>query len=448
MLSLANIFHIQNKRNKMLFRNILFSGVLKSIGLLSSLLIVPVTINYLDNEVYGIWMTITSILYWIGAFDIGLGNGMRNYLTERISIGDYAGSRKYLATTFTLLSLIAVVLFIIILIPIFTLNFNWVFNTSNIDNEILRNAVLVAVFFTLLNFVLKNIGLIFVALQKYALNDFLNISGNVLSLLIIYLLTQCTTGNLMYVVIIYTSTYTIIYAFAFIPIFRKYPQLRPTSLDFDKTIGRQIVKKGLGFFVIQITSCLVIFGAANFFIAQYCGPTEVTVYNIAYKYFNLLVIAYTILISPMWNAYTDAYVRNEMQWVRRNFNRTLMFWGLSVVAGLLMLMLCQTFYHLWVGHQVTVPFSVSLSVLVYVSMFNLNNCATFLINGLNKIRVQMITSVVFTTLYIVSIVCIGPHLGIEGITLCMAASYALMSIIHLYQCCLLIQNKAQGIWNR
>lgn len=76
---------IKNERSKILRNNILFSCVLKGIGLATSLLIVPITINYLNNEVYGIWMTLTSILFWIGAFDIGLGNGMRNFLAETIS---------------------------------------------------------------------------------------------------------------------------------------------------------------------------------------------------------------------------------------------------------------------------------------------------------------------------------------------------------------------------
>lgn len=74
-----------NDRNKILKTNILISAVLKVVGLCTSLLIVPITIDYLDSEVYGVWMTMTSVLFWIGGFDIGLGNGMRNYLTEAIS---------------------------------------------------------------------------------------------------------------------------------------------------------------------------------------------------------------------------------------------------------------------------------------------------------------------------------------------------------------------------
>lgn len=442
------IIQVKNERNKMLRNNIIGSGVLKSIGLLTSLLIVPVTINYLDNEVYGIWMTISSMLFWIGFFDIGLGNGMRNYLTEAISNGDYKRSRKYIGTTFSLLSIVAIIIFIVTLIPMSLINFNWLFNTTHINNTTLRNVLFVAVSFTLLNFVLKNIGLVFVALQKYALNDLLNVSGNVVSLLIIYLLTKFTTGNLLYVVLVYTGTYTCIYLLAFLPTFRHHPQLKPSLADFDRSISKQVIGKGLGFFIIQFTSCLFIFGAANVFITRFCGPSQVTVYNIAYKYFNLLVIAYTILISPMWNAYTDAYVKEDWNWIEKNFKRSIHLWILSILGGAIMLLLANSFYYLWVGNKVLVPLSVSMSVLAYVCFFNLNNCATYLINGLNKIRIQIITSITITVIYFVVVIFVGKRYGIEGIVLAMAASYALMATIHLYQCNLLIKCKAKGIWNK
>lgn len=437
-----------NTRNKMLTTNILYSSILKIISLSTSLLIVPITINYLNNEVYGIWMTITSILFWINTFDIGLGNGMRNYLTEAISQKDYSLGKRYICTTLSLLTLIALVIGFAVLIPLLTIDFNKFFNTEAISNFDLRNTMIVAISFTLCNFVLKNIGFIYVAMQKYAVNDLLSVLGNVLSLGIIFLLTKLTTGHLIYVVLAYTATQCIIFCLAAIPLFKKHPELRPTFKFFDKSLSHKIVGKGLGFFVIQISSCLVIFGAANIFITQLCGPATVTTYNIAYKFFNLLVIAYTIILSPMWNAYTDAYVKGDMIWINQTFNRALKLWGLSVVGGCIMLVGCQTFYHLWVGEKVIVPFTVSLSTLIYVSFFNLNNCVTYLINGLNKIRIQIITSLVFTALYIGIVLLLGKKLGIEGVVLSMAGSYACMSLIHLYQCRLLIKKKAKGIWNK
>lgn len=73
---------------------------------------------------------------------------------------------------------------------------------------------------------------------------------------------------------------------------------------------------------------------------------------------------------------------------------------------------------------------------------------TYLLNGLNKIRVQMFTSVIFTALFIVAIYAMGDRWGIEGVVLCMAASYALMAVIHYYLCRLLISQKAKGAWNK
>lgn len=441
-------FHIKDTRNRMLRNNILFSGILKIISLSTSLLIIPITINYLNNEIYGIWMTITSVLFWINTFDIGLGNGMRNYLTGAISRKDFNLGRRYISTTLALLTVIALTMAIITSVPMSILDFNQFFNTKALSNEGLRNALIVAIGFTLLNFVVKNIGLIFVAMQKYAINDLLSVSGNVIALGIIYLLTKFTTGNLLYVVLAYTATHSLIFMLAAIPLFIKHPELRPSFKYFDKGLTRQIIGKGLSYFVIQISSCLVIFGAANMFITQYCGPSAVTTYNIAYKYFNLLVIAYTIILAPMWNAYTDAYVKGDMKWIANNFNRTLKLWGVSVIGGIIMLLGCQIFYHLWIGDNVSVPFTVSLSTLIYVCFFNLNNCVTYLINGLNKLKVQIVTSLAFTAIYVLVVLSIGDKLGIEGVVLCMAGSYASMSIIHLYQCRLLIKNKAKGIWNQ
>lgn len=439
---------ITNSRNKMLRNNILFSGFLKIVGLLTSLVIVPITINYLNNEVYGIWMTITSILYWITTFDIGLGNGMRNYLAEALATNDTKLGKKYISTTMLLLSLIALSMAIVLLYPLITINFNSFFNTNAIAGNELRMAVVIAVGFTLMNFVLKNIGMIFVAMQKYAINDLLSISGNVIALILIYILTKVTTGNLVLVVLAYTMTSCVAFLLAAIPLFWKHPELKPSLRFFDKSLGKKIVGKGFGFFVIQISSCLVIFGAANFFITQSCGPAAVTTYNIAYKFFNLLVIAYTIILAPMWNAYTDAYVKGDMQWIKATFNKALKFWVLSICGGLGMLLICNLFYKLWIGNMVNVPLWVSASTLIYVCFFNLNNCATYLINGLNKIFVQIIISLAVTTLYIITVLAFGRKLGVEGIVLSMAASYAVMSVVHLYQCRKLINGKADGIWNK
>lgn len=443
-----NQFISTDGRSKMLKSNILYSAILKVIGLIISLLVVTITLNYLNSELYGVWLTITSILYWFSFFDIGLGNGMRNYLTEAVSKGNYKEAQSYLSTTIVALTIIASIIAIVGFILLKLLNLNRVFNTNTISNTELQNVLFVAIGFTLILFVLKNIGYVFVALQKYALWDFINTLGNIIGLLIIFLLTKFTNGKLIYVVFAFTCTPAIIYILAAIPIFSKYPEFRPTIQSFRKDFLSTIVGKGLGFFLIQITSCLVIYGSSNLFITQFCGPESVTTYNIAYKFFNLLAIGYLVFISPMWNAYTDAYVKQDFNWIEKAFKSALKIWLFTEFAGIIMLIVSQYFYLFWVGNAVHVPFIISLSVFLYISFFNLNNCVTYLLNGLNKIYIQIITSITATFIYLTIMFVWGKNMNIQEIVFYMSVAYGTMAAIHFYQCRKLINQKATGIWNK
>ena len=397
-------------RNKMLRNNILFSGLLKIISLSASFLIVPLTLHYLDNESYGIWMTISSMAFWIFTFDIGLGNGMRNYLTAAISQNDSEAAQKYTSTTFLLLSIIAAIICVIAIPLIMLLDFNQILNTVAMKNQQLQMVIIMALILTLINFVVKNIGYIYIALQKYAINDLLTVGGSVMALTLIYILTNTTEGNLFYVVFTFMAMPVIVFLVGSIPLFIKYPHLRPSY--------------------------------------QYIDINFVTTYNIAYKLFNLLIIFYTIIIAPMWNAYTDAYVKKDWIWIRRTFNKALLIWGLTILAGIVMLLICEPFYTIWVGPTITVPFSVSVAVYLFVIFFNLNNCVTYLLNGLNTIRIQIYTSVIGTVIYLTAISIYGRQWGIEGIVLSMAITYAGMSLIHLFQCKLIIHQTATGIWKK
>lgn len=429
-------------------KNTVATAVMKASVLACSLIMVPVTLDYLNKENYGIWMAMTSVLYWFAFFDVGLGNGMRNYLSEAISLNDYARARSYFSTAIFLLSLIATVMGVISILSVFHLDLNRIFNTRTMDGMALAIVMAVAIAFTLIQFVAKNVGMVYIAMQKYAINDFIIFIGQVISLIVVYIITKTTESNLIYIVSAITGIPALTFVLASIPLIRQYPQLKPDIRSVDMASARKIVSKGLGFFIIQITSCLVIFGSANILISHYCGPEQVTVYNISYKLFNILIIAYTIILSPLWNAYTDAAVKGDYAWIRKIFRKSVMLWIGSVVLGFILLFVSGWFFRKWVGGSVEIPIGVSVSVLGYVCMFNFNNCVTYLINGLNKIKVQIITSVAGTIVYLVSVcLFIKGDYGIYGISVSMSVVYLLMSLVHLYQCRLLAANMARGIWN-
>ena len=446
--NIKNRFSTLDKRSAIVIKNSMATALMKVAILLCSLIMVPITLNYLNAENYGIWMAMTSILYWFAFFDVGLGNGMRNYLSEAISRQDYIKARSYFSTAIFLLAIIAVLIGILSLIIIFQLDLNHIFNTHIMSNKSLAYIMVVAISFSLIQFVAKNVGMVYIAMQRYAINDFIVFIGQLISTIIVYIITKTTESHLIYIVIAITSIPALVFILASIPLLKQHPQLKPSIKSIDFASAKKIIGKGLGFFIIQITSCLVIFGSANILISHYCGPEQVTVYNISYKLFNILIIIYTIIISPLWNAYTDASVKNDYAWIRKIFKKSIYLWAASLLLGLLMLLISGWFFKKWVGNSVDIPLGVSISILIYVCMFNFNNCVTYLINGLNKIKIQIITSILGTIIYLIA-VCffIKGTYGIYGISISMCVIYTLMSLVHLYQCNLLAKNKAHGIWN-
>lgn len=446
--NIKNRFSTLDKRSAIVIKNSMATALMKVAVLLCSLIMVPITLNYLNAENYGIWMAMTSILYWFAFFDVGLGNGMRNYLSEAISRQDYIKARSYFSTAIFLLAIIAVLIGILSIIIIFQLDLNHIFNTHIMSNKSLAYIMVVAISFSLIQFVAKNVGMVYIAMQRYAINDFIVFIGQLISTIIVYIITKTTESHLIYIVIAITSIPALVFILASIPLLKQHPQLKPSIKSIDFASAKKIIGKGLGFFIIQITSCLVIFGSANILISHYCGPEQVTVYNISYKLFNILIIIYTIIISPLWNAYTDASVKNDYAWIRKIFKKSIYLWAASLLLGLLMLLISGWFFKKWVGNSIDIPLGVSISILIYVCMFNFNNCVTYLINGLNKIKIQIITSILGTIIYLIA-VCffIKGTYGIYGISISMCVVYTLMSLVHLYQCNLLAKNKAHGIWN-
>ena len=71
-----------DKRSANAKKNIIAMIFLRGLNILTGFLIVPITINYVNASIYGIWLALSSIVIWISYFDFGLPNGFRNKFAE------------------------------------------------------------------------------------------------------------------------------------------------------------------------------------------------------------------------------------------------------------------------------------------------------------------------------------------------------------------------------
>lgn len=446
MAFLRKLFDSGNARSKNVLKNILLSVGVKGINVLCSLILVPLSLGYLSKEEYGIWLTISTMLLWISFFDIGLGNGLRNYLSAAISKNDYALGRTYISTTLALLLIIVGIFTLLCCLTFPFLDWADVLNTCTVGSEQLMIIMLITVLLTLINFILKNVGVVYIALQKYAMNEMLHMLGNILSLLVIYVITQTVESSLMWVVVSFAASPLIVFIVAAVPLFRKYKELRPTFRSVDFGYSKVLMSKGGSFFGIQMTTVFVIYASSNFFITQCCGPEAVAVYNTAYRYLSISTMGFTTLIAPLWSAYTDAYVKNDMAWIKKTFKNSLKMWGGTACIGFVMLMVSPWVYQIWIGDALNIPFSLSLSIFAYFCFLNLSNCASYLLNGLNVIFVQLVSSILVTILYLLIVFPMGRHFYVDGVSWSMTISFIILSLIRFWQVRKVLNGTASGIW--
>jgi len=86
------------------------------VNILTGLLTVPITLNYLGEDLFGIWMVITGVVEFLSFSDFGIGIGLRNTLIECVGKDDTETPKKLIGNALFFLLTIA---FFIILIAIF-----------------------------------------------------------------------------------------------------------------------------------------------------------------------------------------------------------------------------------------------------------------------------------------------------------------------------------------
>mgnify|MGYP000927937599 CR=1 FL=1 len=438
---IKGILNNQDERTRKAQLNIIYSFLIKGVSILTYLLLVPITLRFLNPVEYGIWLTLNSILMWVNTFDIGLGNGLRNKLTEAFAKDDHDKAKIYVSTTYTVLFVVVILLFVLFFILNNFLNWPSILNVKstlipNIDSIVLMSFGLFCI-----TFVLKLIGNIYLALQRAALNNFLVMMGQLMSLILIYLFSlHRKGGDLFTVAFIYSISPVIIYLLAYRYLF---PSVRYYKREYIKSL------MGLGgqFFLLQIAG-LVIFSTSNLIITNRFGPQSVTVYNVAYRYFSVVPMLFSIVLTPIWSATTDAYVRKDFDWIKRSMKKVNKLLVLTFVGLIIMTILAPLVYRLWVGNAVQVPNSLSILMAIYTFILVLSLSYSFFLNGIGVLRLQVWNTVAAALLFMPLTLCLGLKFGIQGVTLVLIIVNLSGVLFNIVQFNKILSGRAKGIWAR
>ncbi len=429
-------------------KNILGLLLLKGGSIAIGFFLVPLTIGYLDQSRYGIWLTLSSMVAWLSYFDIGFGHGLRNKFAEALAKGEDEEARIFVSTTyFSLGAIMAIILLLFFIVNPF-LNWTVILNSPESMRAELSTLALIVVVFFCTQFVFQLISTVLTANHQPAKASLLHFLGSLVSLIIIYTLTKTTSGNLVYLGATLSITPAIIMFLAGIWFYNSsYKKYAPSFRYFRFKYVKQLMNLGAQFFIINI-SVLLMLSTDNFVITQLLGPDQVTVFNVAYKLFTAISMVYMLIITPLWSAYTDAYTKGDYDWIKKTLKMTQKIWLALSGLTLIVLFFSPWFFKFWLGDKVDVPFSLSIAMATYVIGYIWLNIYTFLLNGMGKIRLQLYVSLVASILYIPAVIYLGKIWGLVGITVISTFFFIVTGAIYAIQVKKLVNKSAVGIWNK
>ena len=193
---------------------------------------------------------------------------------------------------------------------------------------------------------------------------------------------------------------------------------------------------------------LFIFQFTNIIITRELGAEFVTIYNVTYKIFSVMIIAITIFLNPMWSAFTDAYTKKDYDWMKKCMKRIEKMGMLTIPVIVVLLLLSEFIFDIWLGDKVETDFRLTVCMAIYAICQIISQIYMYPLNGMGKVRIQLIVYLFFAVVAIPGIIYFTRLWGIVGTMIVPTLTFFVQSIVNKVQVMKIINKRATGMWNK
>lgn len=407
------------KRNKLIRKNVMLSVIFKGLSVALSLLLLPLTVNYLSQVEYGIWVTLLGVLSWVNYLDMGIGPGLRNKLTEAISLEDIRSFRSYLSSGIVMIAGLCITVFIILYGALQFADLNNILNTTEVTSELLYSATLYTGVIVIVLFFLSIMDQVYNAFQQTAIPGFVGVVQSTLMLGFIYFLIYFDYRSMLYFILAFGGSAVVSKLGMCIWFFSRHKGLLPSTKLVNKNHMVSLISLSAKFLLLNVT-CVFIYSSADFMITLRLGPELVRDFDIVFKVFYFISTLYFFMFNPLWSAYTDAYVKKDFNWIRKTLRKTTLLIIPVILAVVMVAFNIRLITRIWTGIELDIPDSLPFAIGLYtVGLYWLANWNYF-INGSGQVNLEIIVSVIAAIGTAILSWTLMPILGTTGMALAMA----------------------------
>lgn len=377
--------------------NVSWAMIVKILAMVLGIVSVPVFNTFFgNNEKYGVWLTMISILSWILMFDFGFSNGLRTKLTEALQRNDKESIKRYLSGTYQVSLFLSSMICIVGSILAFTLNWNSIYNIAegSISRIQLSSCMMIILCSVGIQFGLRPILAVLESLKKSALANSLSLFSNFFLLIMaIFLGTTKVAGNYIIFSIIYFICINVPLIIGSVWVYKyKLSDCKPSLfVKFDYKVVKGLMGLNAIFFLIQI-SYLMLYGINSIMISNMYGPDLVADYTKYYKLFSTIENAFTgVFQAPMWVAVAQAKEMGDFEKIKKLQKTSLLIGLVFSLLSIVLFVSLPLVFNVWLGDQSPNFSWIIASVFLVDNLIKITACSfTIIGNGLSAVKSQAI----------------------------------------------------------
>ena len=408
----------------------LTQGASKGVAILTMLVSVPLTLNYLGPERYGMWMTMSSVILMLGFADLGLGLGLMNSVSAAHGRDDRQAAVNFVSSGFFMLSAVAVLILVAFTIAYHFIPWPKVFNVeSQIASREAGAAMAVFMVCFAVNLPLGVAQQVQLGYQEGFLNSLWESSGRVLGLLGL-LLVIYFQGGLVWLVLAVAGAPALAWLLNVILLFGfRRPWLRPRWNLATFPCARKLFRVGIMFFLLQVGVSLA-FTSDNLVAAQVLGPEAVAHYSVASRMFSVALVMATLLSWPLWPAYGEAMARGDILWVKRTLSRSLLItFVITVIPSIILVILGPRIIRFWVGPGIDPSFLLLLGLGIWTTLSAVGGALAMFFNGANLLHFQLVCVFFMTIGALGAKIWLAQAIGLPGIVWGTIIAFVIFSVL-------------------
>ncbi len=388
---------------------------------------IPVALHVLGPASFGLFVTISSLVSWMGLTSVGIGPGLTLGIARAVAKADVEGERAYFWTSVSLMTTISTLLALAVTgaflaIPASSL-------TGVADPLMAREAETSLVI----------IGLLSAAQLLFSVVDAARLGYQELHISNMW--TLISTG-ISFIALLELGSVSPTVAFLIVALnappivvrvlnggflLRDHTNLRPRRLIFKVALARQILLVGIGFAAVSLASFLSQ-QVGLVLLAQREGPEAVAAPGTMLRLIMLASSAVVMLTQPLWPALADATARADTSWARSAFRRVLgLSLAYSVAICVALLLFGQQLVHIWTGGALRMDQTMMMLFALYFPLGVWSHVHAMTLVGLGKIRVTAAVLLVEGIIAVVTVLVSIPTLGGTAIPLALLGSTAVVS---------------------